>query len=151
MTHRPFPVGLAALILLGGVGPTSAQAPGLIDHAKALRELADSKAEADAKNALADADKLAKASAPAAVRKLKLAILTLDKSVEITSTKRAALVKQLEDKVAVLEGRAPEPAATDKPAAAKKIAEAVSPETKEIRDGLAAVEKLYDEIGRAHV
>lgn len=147
MTHRPFSVGrttLAAIILLGGVGPTSAQAPGLIDHAKALRELADSKADADTKNALAEADKLAKASTPGAVRKLKLAILTLDKSVEITSVKRAALVKQLEDKVAVLEGRAPEPAKTDKPAAAKKIAEAVSPETKEIRDGLAAVEKLYD-------
>ena len=145
MTHRAHFVGHATLtaLCLAGVGtPGSAQAPGLIDYAKTLRELADSKADADTRTALADADKFAKASPAAAVRTLKAAILTLDKSADISSAKRAALVKQLEDKVAALEGRAPEPA---KPGvAAKKIAEALSPETKEVRDGLTAVERLYE-------
>ncbi len=146
MTHRPSPAGrtaLAALAFLSGVSPSFAQPPNLIEHAKQLRELADSKADADTRATIAEADKLGKASAPVAVRRLKAAILGLDKSVEITSAKRAALVKLLEDKVAQLEGRAPEPAKGG-PVAAKKIAEAVSPETKEIRDGLAAVERLYE-------
>ena len=146
MTHRPFPAArttLAALAMLGGACPAFAQAPPtLLDHARQLRELADSKADADTRAALTDADKLAKASAPVAVRNLKAMILSLDKSVDVTSAKRATLVKLLEDKVAQLEGRGP--AKPGDAAAAKKIAEAVSPETKDIRDGLAAVEKLYE-------
>ena len=145
MTHRPFPAGrttLAALALLVGFTPAFAQAPPtLLDHARQLRELADSKADADARNAIADADRFAKASPQVAVRGLKSAILSLDKSADVTSAKRAALVTLLEDKVAQLEGRVPVPGAAT---TAKKIAEAVGPETKEIRDGLAAVEKLYE-------
>ena len=147
MTHRPFLAGrttFAALALLGGFSPALAQAPTLLDHARQLRELADSKADADARVALTEADKLARASAPVAVRNLKAAILSLDKSADVTSAKRTALVKLLEDKVAQLEGRAPLPGKLGGPAAAKTIAEAVSPETKDVRDGLAAVEKLYE-------
>ena len=146
MTPRRFPSGrtaIAALALLGGAAASVAQTPSLIEQAKQANRVADTKAEVEIRDTLAEADKLAKSSAPVAVRRLKAAILALDKSPEVTSAKRAALVKQLEDKVAVLEGRAVEPEKAG-PVAAKKIAEAVSPETKEIRDSLSAVEKLYE-------
>ena len=123
MTHRPFLAGrttFAALALLGGFSPAFAQAPTLLDHARQLRELADSKADADARVALTEADKLARASAPVAVRNLKAAILSLDKSADVTSPKRTALVKLLEDKVAQLEGRAPLPGKLGGPAAGRQ-------------------------------
>jgi hypothetical protein len=141
------PVTLSAGLVLSTSTLAVAQTSDPIERVKQLRQIADSKAESEIKNTITEAEKLAKASMPSAVRNLKNAINGLDRSVEISSEKRAELVKQLQDKIAALEGRAPVIPAVDnsKPKEdAKKVVEAASAETKELKDGLAAIEKLYE-------
>ena len=101
------------------------------------------------KKLLAGAEKLAKASPTTAVKNLKLAIGQLDRSFEITSEKRAELVKRLETKIAVIEGRAPakpeaDPKSTKLKEADQKAIDAAKLEAKEIREAVTTIEKLYD-------
>lgn len=124
-----------------------AQGDDALARAKLLREVAESKAEADATNAIAEADKLAKASVPTAVKSLKNAIFALDKSFDISAEKRASLVKRLEAKIAALEGRPAAPAAVA-PRLSKederKLTEAAKVEAKDVKDGVAEIGKHYD-------
>lgn len=137
-------LGAAALQAATLASDGYAQGSEAIDRVKSLRVAADAKADADIRTTLGEVDKLAKASPPTAVRNLRTAISNLDKSVEITSEKRAELVKLLQDKIAVLEGRAPAGgAAKVAPLDPKKFVETLSVETKEVREALSAVEKLY--------
>lgn len=140
MARSHFLAGTAAVAFALSAAPTLAQPP-----AQALRQVAEGRAESDANSALADADKLAKTSPAAAAQLLKRAILTLDKSVEIGSEKRVALVSRLEARLAPLEGRPVTPARVGvKPAADPKATEAARVEAKEIHDGVAELAKLYD-------
>ncbi len=130
--------GTAAVALALAAGAGSAQPP-----AQALRQVAEQRAESDANNAVAAADKLARTAPAEAAKVLKRAILTLDKSVEIGSEKRAALVLKLETRLAPLEGK-PAPAQVGvRPAADPKLAEAARGEAKEIHDTVVELEKLY--------
>src|SRR5581483_6705155 len=96
---------LAAALAAGLLaGPVVAQDSPL-DRAKALRQVADQKAEADIRQKIEEAEKLAKYDAAKAVRRLKDAVRGLDVSVEISSEKRETLVKQLQAKIAALEGQ----------------------------------------------
>ena len=125
-----------------------AQADDALARAKLLRQLAESKAEADAVNAIADADRIAKASVPTAVKNLQAAVFTLDKALDIGAEKRAALVKRLQDKMAVLEGRAAAPVTA--PAKiltreeTRKLTEAAAAEAKDVKEGIAEIAKHYD-------
>ncbi|MGL6072958.1 MAG: hypothetical protein ACRC8S_02230 [Fimbriiglobus sp.] len=138
------------LLLVGGLvlsgTPVLAQNGDLLERAKALRQVADSKASADVKSQISEAEKLAKASLPTAVRNLRQTIAQLDRSVEISSEKRAELVKLVQDKIAALEGRAPgEPGNLKPKQDPKKLIEAANAETKELKEGLAEIDKLYSQ------
>ncbi len=142
-------IGLALVLI--AFSPTSlfAQSNDATDRAKLLRQIADQKAEADTTEAIQNAEKLAKASPTSAVKNLKAAIGLLDRSFEITSEKRSELVKRLEAKIAVVEGRAPakaepDPKTTKLKEADQKALDAAKLETKEIREAVTAIEKLYD-------
>jgi len=135
-----------ALAILAAIGATGFAQSDPIDRAKALAAIADQKAEAHIKEVLADVDKFAKASPTAAVRRLKDARNGLDRSVEITSEKRVELVKILDAKIAVIEGRTP--VTVDPKIAQRKEAEAKSfeksqAEVKEITETVAEIDKLY--------
>jgi len=140
------------LMVAAALAPMSpavfAQTDDALARAKLLRQLAESKADADAANAISDADRIAKASVPTAVKNLKATIFTLDKSLEISGEKRAVLVKRLEDKIAVLEGRAiaapAAPAKTLTKEEARKLTEAANAEAKDVKGGIAEIGKLYD-------
>ncbi|HVK17691.1 MAG TPA: hypothetical protein VM533_12145 [Fimbriiglobus sp.] len=133
-------VVLAAGWLLG----TAAAQDSPIDRAKALRQVADQKAEADFKGRLAEAEKLARVDPAKAARRVKEAIRGLDLSVEISSEKRVELVKLAETSLAVIEGKAlPDPAARQKKDDLQKLEEAARLEVKEIREGVTAIERLH--------
>ena len=133
-------VVLAAGWLLG----TAAAQDSPIDRAKALRQVADQKAEADFKGRLAEAEKLARVDPAKAARRVKEAIRGLDLSVEISSEKRVELVKLAETSLAVIEGKAlPDPAAKQKKDDLQKLEEAARLEVKEIREGVTAIERLH--------
>ena len=100
-------IGFALLLFIVTTPALFAQSNDATDRAKLLRQIADQKAEADTTEAIQNAEKLAKASPTSAVKNLKGAIGLLDRSFEITSEKRSELVKRLEAKIAVIEGRAP--------------------------------------------
>ncbi len=139
MARSHFRAGIAAvaLVLMAHLAP--AQPP-----AQALRQVAEQKAESDANTALAAADKLARTAPAEAAGVLRRAILTLDKSVEIGSEKRAALVRKLDARLAPLEGRAVAPVQVGvKPAADPKVAEAARAEAKDVHDTVVELEKLY--------
>jgi hypothetical protein len=125
------------------VGTAAAQ-ESPIDRAKALRQVADQKAEADLKGRLAEAEKLAKIDPAKAARRVKDAIRSLDLSVEISSEKRVDLVKLAEASLAVIEGKAvPDPVAKLKKEELQKLEEAARLEAKEVREGVAAIERLH--------
>jgi hypothetical protein len=135
-----------AMAVLAAVGASGFAQSDPIDRVKALAAIADQKAEAHIKEVLADVDKFAKASPTTAVKRLKEARLGLDRSVEITSEKRVELVKIIDAKIAVIEGRTP--VTLDPKAAQRKEAEAKSfekylAEAKEIKEAVAEIEKLY--------
>src|SRR5688572_27510861 len=137
---RTATVALAVGLL---VGATAAQ-ESPIDRAKALRQVADQKAEADLKGRLAEAEKLAKIDPAKAARRVKDAIRALDLSVEISSEKRVDLIKLAEASLAVIEGKAvPDPVAKLKKEELQKLEEAARLEAKEVREGVAAIERLH--------
>jgi hypothetical protein len=143
---RPHTIAVAFLLTASVAADAAAQPPSSIDYARRLRELADSRAEADAKNAIAAADKAA--TPAAAVRDLSRAIRALDLSADVTSTKRAELVKLLQAKADALEGRGPVAVPTPgtvgpKPVDVRKLREDATAETADVRAGLAEVKKLY--------
>src|SRR5262249_42692346 len=109
-------------------------------RAQAAQQVADQKAEAHIRDVLAAVDKTAKASPTTAVKQLKEAIRGLDISVEISSAKREELVKQLQTRIDILEGRAT--TAQKKNVTPKTREEAVA-EAKDIRDTVLDIEKLY--------
>src|SRR5581483_8088578 len=88
--------------------------------------------------------KLAKYDAAKAVRRLKDAVRGLDVSVEISSEKRETLVKQLQAKIAALEGQpVADPKGEQQKEAARKTFEAARLEAKDVRDGVAEIERLH--------
>ncbi len=135
---------LAAALAAGLLaGPVVAQDSPL-DRAKALRQVADQKAEADIRQKIEEAEKLAKYDAAKAVRRLKDAVRGLDVSVEISSEKRETLVKQLQAKIAALEGQpVADPKGEQQKEAARKTFEAARLEAKDVRDGVAEIERLH--------
>jgi len=124
---------------------------------KVQRAVADQKIEATVKEALVDADKIAKTAPASAVKLLKQMILDLDLSAQISSEKRQELVKLVQVKIATIEGKGP-PAARLDPKLAKtkeeqlKAYEANLAETKAVREGVAEVEKLHalNKVNEAH-
>ncbi|OWK43886.1 hypothetical protein [Fimbriiglobus ruber] len=137
----------AAGVALAG-SPAWGQTDDPLARVKALRKVADEKAEYTVRDAIREADKIAKASPTTAVRNLMQVQLTLDLSTEVSSEKRKELVTLLESKVAVIQGRAPAAAVRDPKTLAvkeaeRKQAEAYKAETKDVSDGIAEVEKLY--------
>lgn len=137
---RTTAVALAVGLFVG----TAAAQESPIDRAKALRQVADQKAEADFKARLAEAEKLAGTDPAKAVRRIRDAVRALDLSVEISSEKRVELVKLAEASVAAIEGKAvPDPAAKLKKEDLQKLEEAARLEAKEVRDGVSAIERLH--------
>jgi hypothetical protein len=135
----------AAVALAAGLvsGPAAAQDSPL-DRANALRQVADQKAEADVKQKIEEAEKLAKYDAAKAVRRLKDAVRGLDVSVEISSEKREELVKLVQAKIAGIEGRpVQDPKTEQQKEAARKEVEAGQLEAKNVRDGVAEIERLH--------
>jgi hypothetical protein len=133
-------VALAIGLLVG----TAAAQDSPLDRAKALRQVADQKAEADLKARLAEAEKLARIDPAKAARRVKEAVRALDLSVEISSEKRVELVKLAEASLAVIQGKTvPDPATKLKKEEVQKLEEAAKLETQDVRDGVAAIERLH--------
>jgi hypothetical protein len=135
----------AAVVLAAGL--LGGSAPGQdspLDRARALRQVADQKAAADVQNRIEEAERLAKLDPAKAVRRLKDTIRSLDISAEISSERRVELVRQLEAKIAAIEGRPVlDPKAQLTKEAARKALEAAMAEAKEVREGVAEIEKLH--------
>ncbi|HET6574828.1 MAG TPA: hypothetical protein VFG68_14580, partial [Fimbriiglobus sp.] len=137
---RTAAVALAVGLLVG----TAAAQESPIDRAKALRQVADQKAEADFKARIAEAQKLAKTDPAKAVRRVKDVVRALDLSVAISSEKRVALVKLASASIAAIEGKAaPDPAAKLTKEQLQKLEEAARLEAKEVRAGVAEIERLH--------
>jgi hypothetical protein len=144
---------LTAAAVLAACAPSGFAQTDPVERAKAQRVIADQRAEATVNEEIEQADKLARARRPdVAVKRLKQLIFSLDASAEVSSEKRAELVKTLQHKIDVIEGRATAPALDPKLAKqkedAKKALEAALVEAKEVRDGLTEVERLAT-LGRA--
>ncbi len=127
------------------------------ERLKVQRQVADQKIEATIKEALLDADKIAKTAPASAVKLLKQLVLDLDLSAQISSEKRQELVKLVQGKIAAIEGKGP-PAPPLDPKIAKtkaeqlKAFEASVAETKAVKEGVAEVEKLnaVNKVPEAH-
>jgi hypothetical protein len=137
---RTAAVALAVGLLVGSAA--AQESP--IDRAKALRQVADQKAEADFRARLAEAEKLAKIDPAKAVRRVKDAVRALDLSVAISSEKRVGLVKLAEASITAIEGKAaPDPAAKLTKDELQKLEEAARLEAKEVRAAVAEIERLH--------
>ncbi|MFO0852476.1 MAG: hypothetical protein U0871_28535 [Gemmataceae bacterium] len=144
--NRRWAAAAVALGLCGGV----ARADDALDRLKAMRAVADQKAEATVRTAVQDAEAQAKTSRESAVKALKQLVLSLDLSSEITADKRTKLVADVQAKIAALEGKpaAPTSPANDPKSVAQRAAqrkqwEAASAEVTAVREAVAEVEKLY--------
>lgn len=133
---------------VGGAVPAFAQAPASdpLAAAKALRQIADQKAEAEVREAVRAAEGVAKASPATAVRNLQKAMLGLDLSAEISPSKRKELIGRLHDAITAVQKPAPVPAVDPKAAKiredARKTFEGYVVEAKAVRDGIAEIETL---------
>lgn len=143
-----FVTRIAGVIAVTGLVTSAfAQAPAdPLAQAKALRRIADQKAEADVRDALAAAGKVAKASPTTARQQLQQTLLTLDLSTEISADKRKELVTLVEAQLAGMRSPAVNPSADPKAVArraeTRKVVEAYLAEAKDVRDGLAEVARL---------
>ena len=102
-------------------GPVLAQLPSNdpIARAKAMRAVADQKADADIREVIRDAEQAATASPTVAVQRLKRALVSLDLSAAISSEKRQELAIRLQQKIAAIEKPAVRPALDPKGAEQK--------------------------------
>lgn len=140
----------AAVAAAGLVTPTplAAQSTDPLAQVKALRRIADQKAEADVRETIAAAEKVAKASPAAAARQLQQTLLGLDLSTEISGDKRKELVALVQQRLdAVRRPATVSPAADTTAVAARRsetrtAVEAYLAEAKEVRDTLAKVAQL---------
>jgi hypothetical protein len=119
-----------------------------LEAAKVRRSIADQRADSQVKEAIQEAEKVAKASPTTAVKALKQTRLELDISADISSDKRKELVSKLDAKIAVLEGRAPLPTVDPKIAKQKeliaKTLAASQLEAKEVHEGVIEIQKAQD-------
>lgn len=135
-----------------GQAPPGVLSP--IDRAKAYTRILDQKAEADIRATLTEADRLAKIDKKQAVRRLREAVVTLDLSAQISSQKRAELVRLVQGQIDQLEGRVPANPATGTagvhPLLAKQrqqataISRAYGKEAQEVAQSITEIEKLVD-------
>ncbi len=136
---------LAAVLVGAAAGPVALAQENPLDRAKALRDVAEQKTESDVQAAIQEAEKLARYNAPAAAKRLKDRLLAVNLSTDISETKRDQLSKLLETKIAALEGKpVPDPKAQKKKDEQRKVEEAYRLETKDVRETVAEVEKLYE-------
>lgn len=137
---------LAAAVLAAGLHGGPALAQPSLDRARALREIADQKADADVRELISDSEKIARVNPASAIQRLKRGILQLDVASDISSTKRNELVARIQAKVAVLEGRAPavelDPKIAAKKEETRKLVAAYIAEAKDVKEAIAEVEKL---------
>ena len=147
MAARRFPRLRAAALSLALVGPAVA------DDTSAKQRVADQAADAQVRKGIKDADLYARTSATEGVKALRGLLTALELDGAVSGTKRQALVKEIDDRIAFLEGK-PASTATDprltKLRADQRVAvEAGLAETKAVKETVAEVAKLYD-AGRAN-
>lgn len=153
---------LAAVLAASLAGLATAQPPGdPLADARTRQLLADQKAASEVRNALFDADRLARTNPKEAALKLKAAQNGIDLSASISGETRRRLTAQLQDRLAILEprpagnpGARPDPAAPGVKSAQKVAIDAMFAEVKEVREGVEVVARLreqnkYEEADRA--
>lgn len=139
-------LSLGTALIAGNVQPLFGQPKNdPLERAKALREIADQKADTDIRQIISEAEKLAKSNPDVAVQRLKRALVSLDLAVSISPQKRNELVRLIQNKVRDVETAAKEPAigtAREKNPAIKKFDEYVK-EAAEVKKGIAEVEEAH--------
>jgi len=140
---------LALALALAGltIAPLAFAQNDLAERLKLQRQIADQKMESTVKEAMIEADKIAKTAAPSAVKLLKQMIVDLDLSGQISSVKRQELVKLVQAKIASLENKGPATPALDPKIGQTKEAqikafEANLAEAKAVKEGVVEIEKL---------
>ncbi|MCZ2343652.1 MAG: hypothetical protein LC104_17940 [Bacteroidales bacterium] len=153
---RRWALAMMALGVTGSVG-ISQTPPGTlspIDRAKAYTSILDQKAEADIRGTLSEVDRLAKIDKKQAIRRLREAIVTLDLSAQISSPKRAELVRLVQGRIDILEGRVPTNPGTGTTGIHPRleklrqqstaITQAYGKEAREVAEAITEIEKLVD-------
>lgn len=128
-------------------------APVTADDTAGRQRVADQRAEAQVRDGLKTADLYARTSAAEGVRSLRALLVALDLDGAVSANKRLTLTQQIQDKIALLEGR-PSQAVTDAKLAKLKAevraaVEAGLAESKVVKETVAEVAKLYGS-GRAN-
>jgi hypothetical protein len=96
--------GLVGLLTAAPVGAQSPRGPDdLLEQARRTNQVAAQKAEADVRQALRDAQRLAASDAARAVERLKTALASLENDTALSEARRAALVRMLKDRIRVTE------------------------------------------------
>jgi len=139
----------AVLLTVGMCASVMAQPPGRpaldpLAEARARQQIADQKAEADVKNAIADADRIAKTNPAKALQTLKgTQVNSIDLAAAISGDARKSLTDALDRKIASIQGKAlpnPGPALDPKAVALKDdkraAFESQLAEVKDIRAGV---------------
>ena len=144
----------AALLFAGLAGPLLAQPPAdTLEAARARQKIADGKAEAVVREAVRDAERLARTNPAKAAQLLRAAQSDLDLSAAIGGETRKTLTTLLQARLARLDGKplpkdapatpADDPAPTAKPNKETVLA-AARAEVKEVREAVDQVQKLRD-------
>ncbi|MFO0938037.1 MAG: hypothetical protein U0798_16160 [Gemmataceae bacterium] len=128
-------------------GATFAQQPDITARQKQVIEIADQKADAHVRDAIRDAQKLAKTSVKAATEQLKQVRLGLD-LISISNTKKEELFKVIDQSIITMTnpGSTPLPdPATPKIKSDQNVAsEAMKKEVADVTSGIAEVSRLYE-------
>src|SRR5262245_12383761 len=157
-TGRRLTAAILALGIFGALCAAQPPRPGArppsdpLAEAKLRQQIADQKAEAEVKDALATADRLAKTNPAKAAQALKSAQTNIDLAVAISTDARKSLTDQLQRKIAAVEGRPladPTGPLADPKAAAvkydKKAAyESAVAEIKAVDDGIRKIARYQD-------
>jgi phage host-nuclease inhibitor protein Gam len=121
--------------------------PAAADDA-ARQKVADQQAEAQVREGIKNADSFAKLSAADGVRALKAVQVALDLNGGVSAETRLKLAKDIQDRIAVLEGKPLSTTADPRLAKLKEsqrlALEAALAEVKTVREGVAEVAKLYE-------
>ncbi len=132
---------------LWAVAALAVAAPAFADDA-ARQRVADQQAETQVREGITNADSFAKLSAAEGVKALKALQAALDLNGNVSGEKRLKLAKDIQDRLAVLEGK-PLPTGPDARLAKLKESqraalEAALAEAKAVRDGVAEVGRLHE-------
>ena len=137
---------IATAVAVTGLTATG-RADDPIDRLKAQRQIADQRSEIKVREEIREAEKVARVSPSRAVEALKKLRLSLDLSTQISSGKRAELVKQLDAKIAVIQENPlspTDPRAQARREAARKEVAAAQAEAKEVREAVSEIGRLYE-------